>query len=77
MCAIEFCPEVVKFTEVNNVDGVLNDAVVPSAGVVVIGVNTPVCVVEFGPKVVKLPAVINVDTVLDEAVLNSAGLVDI
>ena len=77
MCVFEFCPEVVKFTAVNNVDGVSNDSVVPSAGVVVIGVNTPVCVVEFGPKVVKFTAVNNVDTVLDKAMLPSAGAEDI
>ena len=61
MCATEFCPEVVKLTIVNNVDSVLNDAVVSIADVLDTGVDTPVYVTKFCPEVVKFTVVNKVD----------------
>ena len=65
MCATEFCPEVVKLAIVNNVDTVLNDAVVSTPDVLDTGVDTPVCVTKFCPEVVKFTLVNKVDVTED------------
>ena len=56
---------------------VLDNAVVPTAGVVVFEVETPMCVIEFCRAVVKFTDVNNVVTVLDDTVVTTAGVLDI